>query len=39
MTEILEMFSSLLGDFDFSQITELFNTLVDYITNLLASFQ
>ena len=39
MNEIIEMFSSLLGDFDFSQISELINTLIGYITDLLANFQ
>lgn len=37
MTEIIEMFSSLLGDFDLTQITDLFTSLIEYITNLLAS--
>ena len=37
MNEIIEMFSSLLGDVDLSQITEIFTALIAYITNLLSS--
>ena len=37
MTEILEMFSSVLGDFDLTQITEILSTLVEYISNLISS--
>lgn len=37
MTEIIEMFSSLLGDVDLTQITEIFNTLIEYITSLFSS--
>ncbi len=37
MTEIIDMFSSLLSDFDLTQITDLFTSLIEYITNLLSS--
>lgn len=37
MNEIIEIFSSLLGDVDLSQITEIFSALIEYITNLLSS--
>lgn len=38
MTEILEIFSSLLGEIDVTQITEIFNTLIEYLSTILSYF-
>ena len=38
MTEILEVFSSLLGEFDLTQITEVFTTLVEYLSTIISYF-
>lgn len=38
MNEILEMFTSLLGELDLTQLTEIFSTIIEYFTTFLAYF-